>query len=531
MGAYCWTEELVFGLTGSWATGPGEAAAGAAAEARVWCAAASRRHGELAGRWACRLPVRAGVDASALVAAPPGPLANAFAELVAEPDVLVGIAALVEVVLPGLDAVYAAHLGSASPVSEAPVMEVLVEARREVGAEIRGGRTVVGTFPRADERVRKVRDSSNGRLSRLAFSLLYAHLDSAITLSPQPSYARNGRRLLHTSAYARSGPPAEHLDGRFRRGSWRRNEFERDDEDLVRLYLTDIGQYPLLTKDDEVRLAQAIEGGRAAEAEVAKAPKGLTTAKKRELRRAVMEGEQAQQTFVQSNLRLVVSIAKKYQASGLPLLDLIQEGNLGLMHAVEKFDWRKGFKFSTYATWWIRQAITRGIANTGRTIRLPVHAGDTLARVQKAQARLELKLGRPATLAELGIEVEMPEDKLVEALRFRAEPLSLSEPLREDGDAELGDVVEDRSAESPFEVAAVSLLPDEIGRLLSPLDEREREILRLRFGLDRGEPRTLEEVGEHFNLTRERIRQIEARAMSKLRHPSSDTGARDLLTV
>jgi RNA polymerase sigma factor (sigma-70 family) len=310
-----------------------------------------------------------------------------------------------------------------------------------------------------------------------------------------------------------------------------KERIERDDEDLVRLYLTDIGQYPLLTKDDEVRLAQAIEAGRAAEADVAKAPKGLTTAKKRELRRSVMEGEQAQQTFVQSNLRLVVSIAKKYQASGLPLLDLIQEGNLGLMHAVEKFDWRKGFKFSTYATWWIRQAITRGIANTGRTIRLPVHAGDTLARVQKAQARLELKLGRPATLAELGIEVEMPEDKLVEALRFRAEPLSLSEPLREDGDAELGDVVEDRSAESPFEVAAVSLLPDEIGRLLSPLDEREREILRLRFGLDRGEPRTLEEVGEHFNLTRERIRQIEARAMSKLRHPSSDTGARDLLTV
>src|SRR5579872_331610 len=306
---------------------------------------------------------------------------------------------------------------------------------------------------------------------------------------------------------------------------------ERDEEDLVRLYLTDIGQYPLLTKDDEVRLAQTIEGGREAELGLAAKVKDLTPAKRRELKRKIQTGEQAQQTFVQSNLRLVVSIAKKYQASGLPLLDLIQEGNLGLMHAVEKFDWRKGFKFSTYATWWIRQAITRGIANTGRTIRLPVHAGDTLARVQKAQARLELKLGRPATLAELGVEVEMPEDKLVEALRFRAEPLSLSEPLREDGDAELGDVVEDRSAESPFEVAAVSLLPEEIGRLLSPLDEREREILRLRFGLDRGEPRTLEEVGEHFNLTRERIRQIEARAMSKLRHPSSDTGARDLLTV
>ena len=179
----------------------------------------------------------------------------------------------------------------------------------------------------------------------------------------------------------------------------------------------------------------------------------------------------------------------------------------------------------------IRQAITRGIANTGRTIRLPVHAGDTLARLQKARARLELKLGRPATLSELSAEVEMPEDKVTEALRFAAEPLSLSEPLREDGDAELGDVVEDRSAESPFEVAATALLPEEIAKLLGPLDEREREILRLRFGLDRGEPRTLEEVGEHFNLTRERIRQIEARAMSKLRHPSSDTGARDLLAV
>jgi len=306
---------------------------------------------------------------------------------------------------------------------------------------------------------------------------------------------------------------------------------ERDEEDLVRLYLTDIGQYPLLTKDDEVRLAQAIEGRTQAEEDLAKAGKELTPTRRRELKRIIRQGDEAQRTFVQSNLRLVVSIAKKYQASGLPLLDLIQEGNLGLMHAVEKFDWRKGFKFSTYATWWIRQAITRGIANTGRTIRLPVHAGDTLARVQKAQARLELKFGRPATLAELGAEVELPEDKLIEALRFRAEPLSLSEPLREDGDAELGDVVEDRSAESPFEMAATALLPIEINRLLAPLDEREREILRLRFGLDRGEPRTLEEVGEHFNLTRERIRQIEARAMSKLRHPSSDTGARDLLTV
>jgi RNA polymerase sigma factor (sigma-70 family) len=304
---------------------------------------------------------------------------------------------------------------------------------------------------------------------------------------------------------------------------------DRDDEDLVRLYLTDIGQYPLLTKDDEVRLAQEIEAGNAARAELEKG--GHTAAQKRELQRKVRTGHQAERTFVQSNLRLVVSIAKKYQASGLPLLDLIQEGNLGLIHAVEKFDWRKGFKFSTYATWWIRQAITRGIANTGRTIRLPVHAGDTLARLQKARSRLELKHGRPATLAELAAEVELPEDKVTEALRFAAEPLSLSEPLREDGDAELGDIVEDRSAASPFEEAATVLLPKEIEKLLAPLDERERKILALRFGLDRGEPRTLEEVGEYFNLTRERIRQIEARAMSKLRHPSSDTGARDLLAV
>jgi len=306
---------------------------------------------------------------------------------------------------------------------------------------------------------------------------------------------------------------------------------ERDEEDLVRLYLSDIGQYPLLTKDGEVRLAQAIEAGVAAKAEADEPGATLTAARKRELRRTIRAGEEAELLFVQSNLRLVVSIAKKYQASGLPLLDLIQEGNLGLIHAVEKFDWRKGFKFSTYATWWIRQAITRGIANTGRTIRLPVHAGDTLTRLQKARFRLENQLGRPATLAELSADLEMPEAKVTEALLFAADTLSLSEPLREDGDAELGDMVKDQSAESPFEAAAISLLPEEISRLLSPLDERERQILKLRFGLDRGEPRTLEEVGEHFNLTRERIRQIEARAMSKLRHPSADTGAKDLLAV
>ena len=309
-----------------------------------------------------------------------------------------------------------------------------------------------------------------------------------------------------------------------------KDRVHRDDEDVVRLYLADIGQYPLLTKDDEVQLAQAIEAGTDARRRLDANPTSSPSAQ-RQLRRTVARGVDAERTFVQSNLRLVVSIAKKYQASGLPLLDLVQEGNLGLIHAVEKFDWRKGFKFSTYATWWIRQAISRGIANTGRTIRLPVHAGDTLVRLQKARSRLELTLGRAPSLREIAVEIDLPEDKISEAMRFASEPLSLSVPLGEDGDAVLGDVVEDRAAESPFDAASSALLPTEVARMLAPLDDREREVLTLRFGLDHGQPRTHEEVGEHFRLTRERIRQIEARAMSKLRHPSSDMGARDLLAV
>jgi RNA polymerase sigma factor (sigma-70 family) len=303
---------------------------------------------------------------------------------------------------------------------------------------------------------------------------------------------------------------------------------EGDAEDLVRLYLNDVGKLALLSRDDEVRLARQIENGNVAREQLS-AGKGLAPAQMRELRRTARDGTDARHTFVQSNLRLVVSIAKRYRTSGLQLLDLIQEGNLGLMRAVEKFDWRRGFRFSTYATWWINQAISRGIANTGRTIRLPVRTGSTLTRLQKARSRLELELHRPATLTELAAEVEMPERDVTDLLRFAAVPLSLAEPVGPDSDAELGDLIEDDTKLSPLDAAMLALLPRDVAALLSSLGERERRIISLRFGLDRSRPHTLEEIGECFNLTRERIRQIEARAMSKLRRPSCGATVRSLL--
>jgi RNA polymerase sigma factor (sigma-70 family) len=300
------------------------------------------------------------------------------------------------------------------------------------------------------------------------------------------------------------------------------------EEDLVRLYLRDVGRHPLLTKEDEVRLAQAVEAGRGARTELeAKRTVGLS--RTRELQRVTRAGDAALETFINGNLRLVVAIAKRYRSTDLPLLDLVQEGNLGLIHAVGKFDWRKGFKFSTYATWWIRQAITRGIANGGRTIRLPVHAGDLLNQVGQARSRLEAKSGRRPTVPELAADLDVSVERVEEILRYAATPISLSEPLRFDGDDELGDLVEDRGAVSPFEWAAASLMSSHVASILVDLDDREREIIRLRFGLDQGEPRTLEDVGVHFGLTRERIRQIEARALSKLRHPSVSDDLRELL--
>jgi RNA polymerase sigma factor (sigma-70 family) len=299
------------------------------------------------------------------------------------------------------------------------------------------------------------------------------------------------------------------------------------------LYLGEVGRHALLTKDDEVRLAQVIEAGRAARDRLGSAAghDALSAAGERELCHQAEVGRAAGEEFINANLRLVISIAKRYQGSGLPLLDLIQDGNLGLMRAVEKYDWRKGFKFSTYATWWIRQAINRGIANTGRTVRLPVHAGDLLNQVARARSRLEGQLGRRPTIAELAADLDVEEENVTDILQHVAEPLSLSEPLREDTPTELADLVEDHTALSPSAAAAASLLPGEVAKMLQGvLNEREREILRLRFGLDQGQPLTLEEVGERFHLTRERIRQIEAKAMSKLRHPTVNDGLREFLT-
>jgi RNA polymerase primary sigma factor len=302
------------------------------------------------------------------------------------------------------------------------------------------------------------------------------------------------------------------------------------DDDNVKLYLSEIGSYALLNKGDEVRLAQAIEAGREAAGRLEGATRRTPRAKRNEWRRLVFEGNEAHEAFVRANLRLVVSIARRYQTAGLSLLDLVQDGNLGLIHAVEKFEWRKGFKFSTYATWWIRQAINRGIANAGRTIRLPVNATEKLMRIRQAQAALAVRLGRTPTLDEVASESMLSRTELVEAMEWRFEPLSLSAPLSEDSDSSLGDIVlADPNAVAPFDHAMSSVLSDEVGRLLEPLDDRETAVLRLRFGLDHGEPRTLEEIGERFHLTRERIRQIEAKAMSKLRHPSVASGAHELL--
>ena len=301
-----------------------------------------------------------------------------------------------------------------------------------------------------------------------------------------------------------------------------------DGDDLVQLYLNDIGRHALLSKDDEIGLAQRIEAGAEARQQLG-GQEASTPPSGDELSRRARDGDAARRTFVEANLRLVVSIAKHYRTSRLSLLDLVQEGNLGLLRAVDKFEWRRGFKFSTYATWWIRQAIQRGISNTARTIRLPVQAGDHVVRVRHARARLEAELQRSPTRSEVAAELDVPEHELTALLQHAADPVSLSEPLSDDIDGELADIVADRSATSPVDAAVAALLPAEVAKVLAWLTPREREILTLRFGLEGGEPRTLEEVGQHFHVCRERIRQIQSRALTKLRHPAFNAALRDRL--
>ena len=299
-------------------------------------------------------------------------------------------------------------------------------------------------------------------------------------------------------------------------------------EDLVRRYLKEIGAFELLTAEDEAVLVKVIEVGQ--EAERVLAASRPPAAERRRLQASAEAGRDAKRRFIQSNLRLVVSIAKRYQSSGLPLLDLVQEGNLGLIRAVEKFDYRKGFKFSTYATWWIRQAISRAIADKGRTIRVPVHMVETVALVNRSSNQLTRTLGREPTTEEIAAETRLSPDKVLEAQRVAPDPVSLFEHVGDD-DAELADFLEDRNAEVPFEAAASSMRRDELRTVLGTLSEREQRVLELRYGLESGEPRTLEEVGREFSLTRERIRQIEAKALSKLRHPSTPDVLRDLVAL
>jgi len=290
--------------------------------------------------------------------------------------------------------------------------------------------------------------------------------------------------------------------------------------DLTRRYLAELGSYPLLTAEDETRLARAIALGRAAEARLDRGDV-IDRRDREQLRSAVRAADDARRRFIQSNLRLVVSIAKRYQTPGMSLLDLIQEGNLGLMRAVEKFDHRKGFKFSTYATWWIRQAIGRGIADKGRTIRLPSHLMDTLATLSRSSAAMLKTLGREPSAQELADDTGIALAKVEAALRAAPDLVSLSAGIGDDGDNELGDLLSDPAAATPFDAAAAVIESEDLHALLGHLDQREREILWLRFGLADDKPLTLDEVGQRFNLTRERIRQIEAKALTKLRHPCS----------
>jgi RNA polymerase primary sigma factor len=288
--------------------------------------------------------------------------------------------------------------------------------------------------------------------------------------------------------------------------------------DPVRLYLNEIGRYPLLTAQQEVELAMHMEAGQKAAARLA-AEEGLSEEDRAFLEHEARMGEEAHQQLVQSNLRLVVALARRYVGRGMALLDLIQEGNVGLIRAVERFDYRRGFKFSTYATWWIRQSISRAIADQGRTIRMPIHVLDAVNKLTRSQRELTQMLGRAPTIEEVAGDLDLEVERVVELTRIALDTVSLETPVGEDEDGTLGDLVEDVDSERPADVASFTSLQDQLAEALEGLNEREREVLIMRFGLADGRMRTLEEVGAHFKVTRERIRQLETKALAKLRHP------------
>ena len=297
--------------------------------------------------------------------------------------------------------------------------------------------------------------------------------------------------------------------------------------DLVRLYLREIGRVPLLTAEDEVELAKSIEAGLFAE-EKLHGGFPLLGAERCDLETLATDGVRAKQRLIEANLRLVVSIAKRYIGRGLVFLDLIQEGNLGLIRAVEKFDYTRGYKFSTYATWWIRQAITRAIADQARTIRVPVHMVETINKLARVQRQLHQELGREATDEEIAAEMGIEPERVAEIHRVAQEPVSLQAPIGEE-ESDLGDFIEDADAVVPMEAAAFIMLQDQLDKVLCELSDREQRIIQLRFGLSDGHPRTLEEVGREFGVTRERIRQIESKTLAKLRHPSRALVLREYL--
>jgi RNA polymerase nonessential primary-like sigma factor len=286
--------------------------------------------------------------------------------------------------------------------------------------------------------------------------------------------------------------------------------------DLVRVYLNGIGRTALLTAAEEVELAKRIEAGLYA-VHLLESGKRISESRARDLRALVRDGEAARRHLLEANLRLVVSLAKRYTGRGMPLLDLIQEGNLGLIRAMEKFDYSKGFKFSTYATWWIRQAITRGMADQSRTIRLPVHLVEQVNKLARIKRELHQQLGREATDAELSAESGIPADKIADLLDHSRDPVSLDMPVGSDEEAPLGDFIEDSEATSAESAVIAGLMHNDVRIVLATLDEREQQVIRLRYGLDDGQPRTLDQIGKMFGLSRERVRQIEREVMAKLR--------------